>query len=83
LAFIVGSGPQSEALLDVASAEGDPALLVACIEPSRLAPSHPAHGKRPSGDAALFLCDAFRCLPEIANPTEAAETLTATRGGLA
>jgi hypothetical protein len=47
-------------------------------------PGHPAEGKRPShSTAALFLCDALRCLPEIAPEDDAARTLVGTRQGLA
>ena len=50
-----------------ALAEADPALLAARVQPETIRAGHPAEGKRPSGAAALFLCDAFRCLPELAS----------------
>lgn len=83
LALIVGDGAEADALLRSALAEADPALLAAPIEPQDVRPGHPADGKRPTGSAALFLCDAVRCLPEIATPHEAASALNGSRTGLA
>ena len=84
LALVVGDGDEAEALLGAALAEADPALFVARVGSQAIRPGHPAEGKRPThGAAALFLCDAFRCLPEIASPAAAAETLAETRHGLA
>ncbi len=83
LAFVAGKGVPAASLLAAALAEADPALFVASVAPDDLPEGHPAHGKRPTGDAALFLCDAFRCLPEIATAGEAARILADSRGGLA
>jgi uncharacterized protein YyaL (SSP411 family) len=84
LAFAVGEGATTaNALLEVALAEADPALLAAYVRPETIRPGHPAEGKRPTGSAALFLCDAFRCLPEIATADEARAALGRTRSGLA
>jgi hypothetical protein len=46
-------------------------------------PGHPAHGKFPREDVGAFLCDAFRCLPELADPADIAAALARTRTGLA
>jgi uncharacterized protein YyaL (SSP411 family) len=83
LAFVVGAGPEAEALFEAALTEADPALFIARVDPGMLSPGHPAYGKRHSGGAALFLCDALRCLPEIATSNEATATLAHTRSGLA
>jgi uncharacterized protein YyaL (SSP411 family) len=84
LAFVVGTGSEAEALLDTALDEADPALFAACIRPEAVREGHPAHGKRPARtEAALFLCDAFRCLPEIDQPSDAAEALRSTRTSMA
>jgi hypothetical protein len=84
LALVIGSGDSAAALLDAALTEADPALLVAHIKPGAVGPGHPAQGKQPTqSKAALFLCDAFRCLPEIASPGEATQALGQTRKGLA
>ena len=83
LAFVVGPAGAAAGLKTAALSEPDPALLVTSAEPGSVAPSHPAHGKRPTGRAAAFLCDAFRCLPEIAEPGELAALLRETRRGLA
>ena len=81
--LVVGTGGEAGALLDAALDEADPALFAAHIAPDAVRPGHPAEGKRPTGsDAALFLCDAFRCLPGIASMEEAAEALVASRPGL-
>jgi uncharacterized protein YyaL (SSP411 family) len=83
LAFIIGAGPEADALVDAALGEADPALFVACVQPQAVRPGHPAHGKRPArSKAALFLCDALRCLPEIDSPTEAKDALQRTRSAL-
>ena len=79
-----GEGALADALLQAALAEADPALFVASAAPDDLPAGHPAHGKRPTKDeAALFLCDATSCLPEITSNDEAAEALASTRRGLA
>jgi hypothetical protein len=53
------------------------------VTPEVLRPGHPAEGKHPTkGNAALFLCDATRCLPEIGSATVVEEALRATRRGL-
>jgi hypothetical protein len=84
VAFVVGERNSAGALLSAAIAEADPAMIVAHVRPEAIRKGHPAEGKRPtSSEAALFLCDAFRCLPEIASPANAAETVKATRRGLA
>ncbi len=84
LALIVGSGPDVDELRNASIAEADPALLAAHVDPDSVRTGHPAEGKRPTqSDAALFLCDAFRCLPEIATPTDAKEALDSSRAGLA
>ena len=83
LAFVMGSGAPAEALVDAALQEADPALLVANLDPTTIPAGHPAAGKRPSGgDAALFLCNAVSCLPEITSAEEANAALRETRGGL-
>jgi uncharacterized protein len=82
LAFIVGSRAEATALLNAALAEPDPALLIAQVDASAIPASHPASGKRPTGPAGLFLCDASRCLPEIATAKKATEVLQHTRAGL-
>jgi uncharacterized protein YyaL (SSP411 family) len=82
LAFVVGKGGGADALLAAALSEADPALLAARVKPEAIRPGHPAGGKRPTkGRAALFLCDAMRCLPEIVSVDAALESLTATRKG--
>ncbi len=84
LALIMGEGAEAGTLLDVALAEADPALFVMKTDPKFLRPGHPAAGKVPTkGAAALFLCDAFRCLPELVSEDEAHAALTETRRGLA
>jgi len=83
LAFVVGEGSLSETLLRTALAEADPALFASRVDSEALKPGHPAQGKRPTkGDVALFLCDAFRCLPETASEGDARQALAATRRGL-
>jgi uncharacterized protein YyaL (SSP411 family) len=83
LAFVVGQRDTAAPLVDAALAEADPALLLASPEDAPAGDRHPAAGKRPrGGEAALFLCDAFRCLPEVVSPTEAAKALWETRTGL-
>jgi uncharacterized protein YyaL (SSP411 family) len=83
LAFVVGEGDEADALLDAALTEADPAMLASRVKPEAIRPEHPAEGKKPTkGKAALFLCDAMRCLPEIVSPVAAVESLTATRKGL-
>ena len=83
LAFLVGGGPMLDALRTACLKEADPALLIVSADPTTIPAGHPAYGKRPSGDAALFLCDAFRCLPEIAAAEAATDTLARTRAGFA
>ena len=83
LAFVIGEGDEADALLAAALAEADPALLAARVRPETIRAGHPAEGKRPSGPAALFLCDAFRCLPEIASRRRRRRRFAATRRGLA
>jgi phosphoglycerate dehydrogenase-like enzyme len=58
-------------------------LLAARVRPETIRAGHPAEGKRPSGPAALFLCDAFRCLPELASLEDVETALRGTRRGLA
>ena len=83
LAFVMGKGIARD-LLDAALREADPALLAAHIEPNAIHAGHPAEGKQPTqSDAALFLCDAVRCLPEIASAEAASEALARSRSGLA
>jgi hypothetical protein len=84
LALIMGTGKAPAGLLKAALDEADPALIAARIEPDAVRAGHPAEGKRPTrSEAALFLCDAFRCLPEIASPEGATEALRSSRSGLA
>ena len=83
LAFVMGEGAEADELLAAALAEADPALFASHVRPESIRKGHPAEGKQPKGSAAMFLCDAFRCLPEIASASNAAETLKATRRGLA
>jgi uncharacterized protein YyaL (SSP411 family) len=82
-AFVVGTEDAVAPLNDAALQEPDPALVLAAVDPATIGPANPAAGKRPRGDAALFLCDAFRCLPEVADANEAAALLRSTRRGLA
>jgi uncharacterized protein YyaL (SSP411 family) len=82
LAYVIGSGEEAEALADTALAEADPALLVAAIEPATIRQGHPAAGKHPTGEAAMFLCDAVSCRPEIATVNSAAAAMKDTRYGL-
>jgi uncharacterized protein YyaL (SSP411 family) len=83
LAFVMGEGEAAEALLGAAVAEADPALLASRVRPDAIRKGHPAEGKQPKGSSAMFLCDALRCLPEIASASAATETLRGTRRGLA
>ena len=83
LAFVIGEGAEADKLLAAALAEADPALFASHVQPEWIRKGHPADGKQPKGSAAMFLCDAFRCLPEIASATDAADTLKQTRSGLA
>jgi uncharacterized protein len=82
LAFVVGDGFPSNSLIAAALSEADPALIAAWVKPETIRSGHPAEGKRPSGKGALFLCDAFRCLPEIVTADAARETFARTRDGL-
>jgi uncharacterized protein YyaL (SSP411 family) len=84
-AFVIDAGQgEGDALFAAALAEADPALFLSRADPAALPPGHPAYGKRPgAGPAALFLCDAFRCLPEITDANVASDMLSATRRGLA
>ncbi len=82
-AFVLGERGNAAGLLAASLSEADPALFIANPASGSVRAGHPAHGKAPSkANAALFLCDAFRCLPEIATPDAAAETLRRTRSGL-
>ncbi len=83
LAFVMGKDGAADLLLHAALAEADPAMLVARVEPETVRAGHPADGKRPSGRAGLFLCDATRCLPEIVTAEDARGGLAKTRTGLA
>jgi uncharacterized protein YyaL (SSP411 family) len=84
LALVIGDGAERGALLSAALAEADPALFVSQVKTEVVRSGHPAAGKRPTrSNAALFLCDAFRCLPEAATPEEAIAILSASRAGLA
>jgi uncharacterized protein YyaL (SSP411 family) len=84
LALIVGTGDEATLLLQSALAEADPALFAAHVVPGSIRPGHPAEGRSPTqGNAALFLCDAVRCLPPIHFSSEAREVLSAARAGLA
>jgi len=82
LGFVIGEGFPASSLIAAALSEADPALWAAEIKPEIIRAGHPAEGKTPSGKGALFLCDAFRCLPEITSADEARETFSRTRGGL-
>jgi uncharacterized protein YyaL (SSP411 family) len=82
-AFVVGTDQAVAPLRDAALREPDPALIVAAVDPGLIGPANPAAGKQPQGAAAVFLCDAFRCLPEIAEPEALTATLRETRRGLA
>jgi uncharacterized protein YyaL (SSP411 family) len=82
LGFVIGEGFPANSLIAAALSEADPALLAAEIKPEIIRAGHPAEGKRPSGRGALFLCDAFRCLPEITSADDARETFSRTRSGL-
>jgi uncharacterized protein len=81
--FIVGTTSSAAGLLEAAMEEADPALIVVNPDPSLIRPEHPAAGKLPRGEAALFICDALRCLPEAADPSAANRILAETRFGLA
>jgi uncharacterized protein len=83
LALVLGSGVEADALVAAALGEADSALVVAKVGADAIRSGHPAEGKRPSGAAAMFLCDALRCLPEIVAPEEARTALRETRRGLA
>ncbi len=84
LAFVMGEGADADALLQAALAEADPALLATKVAPDAIRPGHPAEGKHPTRSAAaLFLCDAMSCRPEITTEAEAREVLAATRRRLA
>ncbi|MGH6922294.1 MAG: thioredoxin domain-containing protein [Propylenella sp.] len=83
LAFVVGGGDEAMTLLQLTSAEADPALFSAHVSLEAIRKGHPAEGKRPTRSAAaLFLCDAFSCLPEIGTDRDAVRELSATRRGL-
>jgi uncharacterized protein YyaL (SSP411 family) len=83
LAVVAGPDEARAGLAAAALAEADPALLMLAADPARLPAGHPAAGKRPrAGGAALFLCDATRCLPEVTAPEEAAKLFADTRQGL-
>ena len=83
LAFVMGEGREADALLHAALDEADPALFVAKVAPEALPTDHPAAGKTPTqSPAALFLCDALRCLPEVGSEGGARASLAATRHGL-
>ncbi len=83
LAFVMGQGREADALLHAALDESDPALFVAKVAPEALPTDHPAAGKTPTqSPAALFLCDALRCLPEVGSEGGARASLAATRHGL-
>jgi uncharacterized protein YyaL (SSP411 family) len=83
LAVVAGPDQHRAPLFAAARAEPDPALLILAADPASLPADHPAAGKRPTkGSAALFLCDAMRCLPEENDPGAAAELLAATRSRL-
>jgi hypothetical protein len=58
-------------------------LVVAAVDPGTIGPANPAAGKRSQGASAAFLCDAFRCLPEIADADAVVAVLKSTRHGLA
>lgn len=80
LAVVSGNPTEVEHLVAACLTDADPALMILSIGTEHLPPGHPAAGKRPSKtDAALFLCDAFSCLPEISNPAEAVSVLQRTR----
>ena len=84
LAFVLGEGPTAESLINTALRRGRSGT--SCRPRDRrlsIRSGHPAEGKRPSGAAAMFLCDAFRCLPEMASVSDAADALAATRHGIA
>jgi uncharacterized protein YyaL (SSP411 family) len=83
LGFVIGEGFPANSLISAALSEADPALLAAEVKPETIRAGHPAAGKRPRGKGALFLCDAFRCLPEIITADDARESLAKTRSGLA
>jgi uncharacterized protein YyaL (SSP411 family) len=83
VAFIIGPPESTTSLLEAAMQEADPALFVASPDGSLIRSEHPAAGKTPRGDAALFVCDALRCLPEASDHLAASRILEETRGGLA
>jgi hypothetical protein len=82
LAVIVGEGDGRRPLVEAALAEADPALVVLEVDDNTLPDGHPAAGKTPAdGAAAMFLCDAFRCLPQIDDANEARAALGRSRHG--
>jgi uncharacterized protein YyaL (SSP411 family) len=83
LGYIIGTTSSAAGLLEAAMKEADPALIVMNPDPSLIRPEHPASGKLPRGEAALFICDALRCLPEAADQSAANRILAETRSGLA
>jgi uncharacterized protein YyaL (SSP411 family) len=82
-AFVLGAAPAAAPLRNAALREPDPALIVAAVDPAMIGEANPAADKRPSGTAAVFLCDALRCLPEISDAEALTRTLRETRRGLA
>jgi uncharacterized protein len=84
LAVVTGSSDAATALTVAVLREADPALVAVSPDPDQIPQGHPAAGKRPSkASAAVFLCDPFRCLPELVSRDEVTETLARTRRGLA
>jgi uncharacterized protein YyaL (SSP411 family) len=80
LAFLVGIPDRR--LLTVALDEADPAFTIVVADTNMIPPTHPAYGKRPAQESAVFLCDATRCLPEVSDPCELETRLQQTRKGL-
>jgi uncharacterized protein YyaL (SSP411 family) len=83
LALIIGQEDFGSELKYAATGEPDPALINARSDPMLVPENHPAAGKRPKGDAALFLCNATSCLPEVSDPVDVKRVLRTTRSGLA
>jgi hypothetical protein len=83
LALVIGQVDSAGELRNVATSEPDPALIIASFDPALVPDNHPAAGKRPNGQAALFLCNATSCLPEIADPNDVQRIFRGTRRGIA
>jgi len=83
LAVIAGAPDDAAPLTAAVLREADPALVAVSPGPDQIPAGHPAAGKHPSkASAAVFLCDAFRCLPEISSTHKVEKALGETRRGI-